>query len=71
MNGLLATWAFVVQFRAATDIEAGRVNGRVEHVVSGRTANFETGEELLAVLNRMMNDVQSEATADPDSRCRR
>jgi len=38
--------AFVVQLRTATDFSRGRVEGRVEHIASGRTANFESADEL-------------------------
>jgi hypothetical protein len=42
--------AFVVQFRAGTDFDAGRVEGRVEHVATGRTARFESLQELLSII---------------------
>jgi hypothetical protein len=40
--------AFVVQFRAETNIEEGHCTGRVEHVVSGQATHFASLEELLA-----------------------
>ncbi len=45
--------AFVVQFRAATDFDLGRVEGRVEHVASGRTAHFGSASELVEMLARL------------------
>jgi hypothetical protein len=39
--------AFVVQFRAETDVAVGHLVGRVEHMVSGRAATFHTLEDLL------------------------
>ena len=52
--------AFVVQFRAETHIPSGRCVGRVEHVVSGQAAPFETCEELLAFFVRVLTCVQEE-----------
>ena len=57
--------AFVVQFRTATDFGSDHVEGRVEHIASGRTAHFESSSELLAVLARMWTNVLRE-TAAPD-----
>lgn len=53
--------AFVVQFRAETDIPSGRCVGRVEHVVSGQATQFETCTELLAFIERVLLQFQSEA----------
>ena len=39
--------AFVVQFTTGTDLGAGPVSGRVEHVQSGRAAQFASLDELL------------------------
>ena len=50
---LNANSAFVVQFLAGSDLDAGAVGGRVEHVASGRTARFASVEELL----RFFHDV--------------
>jgi len=46
--------AFVVQFRAETDVAAGHLVGRVEHVVSGQATTFDTLEGLLAFLARVL-----------------
>ena len=54
MNELNHTGAFVVQFQTGTDFEAGRVEGRVEHVASGLTASFTSTEELLEALARLL-----------------
>ena len=50
---LLPPWAFVVQFRVETDLAQGRCTGRVEHVVSGQAAHFQSVEELLAALSHI------------------
>ena len=52
--------AFVVQFRAETDVEADRFEGRVEHVASGRVAHFQSLDELLAFMVRVLADVRTE-----------
>ncbi len=55
---LAARRAFVVQFRAETDIEQGRMEGRVEHVVSGQATHFSSLEELLAFLARVLTQLR-------------
>ena len=50
--------AFVVQLHADTDVEAGRVTGRVEHVVSRQAASFQTLEGLLAFIARVLREVR-------------
>ena len=47
-------WAFVVHFRLSTDIAQGRIAGLVEHVVSGQSAHFDSLEELLAFVARVL-----------------
>lgn len=42
--------AFVLQIAAEADLVAGRLGGRVEHVVSGRAARFRSLRQLLAFL---------------------
>ena len=39
--------AFVVQIEAQADLAAGRLVGRVEHVVSGRATRFRSLQQLL------------------------
>jgi hypothetical protein len=48
------TRAFVVQFRSDTVVEQGRLAGRVEHVVSGQAADFQSLETLLAFMARVL-----------------
>jgi hypothetical protein len=50
--------AFVVQFHAETRVEAGRLVGRVEHVISGQAAHFRSLDALLVFLARMLGEVQ-------------
>jgi hypothetical protein len=50
------TGAFVVQLGPETDIAAGRLVGRVEHIASTRSARFASLEELLAAFREMLAD---------------
>ena len=56
--------AFVVQFRAETDIDAGRLAGRVEHIVTGQATLFETEETLLAFIKQVLQEMQEIDTQD-------
>jgi len=57
--------AFVVQFRQSTESEPGWFSGRVEHMMSGQFASFESTRELTAffrrVLNQQLSPLQKEA----------
>jgi len=46
--------AFVVQFREHADVERGQWEGRIEHVTSGQAAHFQSLEELLAFIARVL-----------------
>ena len=52
-------WAFVVQFRVGTELEGGRIWGKVEHVVSGQAIHFESLDELLTFMARVLASVQA------------
>ena len=62
---LLPPWAFVVQFRVETDLAQGHCTGRVEHVVSGQAAHFQSVEELLAFLTRVLTAVRAQHPFPP------
>lgn len=49
--------AFVVQFSTETDLEQGRLTGRVEHVVSGQASHFQSLDELLAFIGHLLTAV--------------
>ena len=51
--------AFVVQFRAETDAEHGRVAGRIEHVASKETASFRSWAEMQAFMAHVLCKVQA------------
>jgi hypothetical protein len=46
--------AFVVQFRENADVERGRLTGRIEHVTSGQATHFQSLEQLLAFVARVL-----------------
>lgn len=48
--------AFVIHFRPETDVEAGRFEGKVEHIASYETTRFSSLEELLAFIVRMLSE---------------
>jgi hypothetical protein len=54
MKGLQHANAFVIQFRGNAEAGADPLSGRVEHVSSGRTANFASVEELPQLLLKML-----------------
>ena len=60
MRGLQQANAFVIQFRDTDESDAGRHCGRIEHVVSGRTASFQSLEELPELLLEMLRTVASD-----------
>ena len=51
--------AFVVHFRTNTDLAHGQIAGRVEHVVSGQSVHFDSLEDLLAFLDRVLTTVRA------------
>jgi len=57
---LAARRAFVVQFRAETELTQARCAGRVEHVVTGQATHFQSVEELLAFLTRILTAVSTQ-----------
>jgi hypothetical protein len=56
MNGFQHSGAFVVQFRAGSDFESGRIEGRVEHIASGESARFDSAAALLAIFARLIRE---------------
>lgn len=51
-------WAFLVQFRAVPGGSAYAA-GRIEHLVSGRTAHFQSLKELTTYLDRELHSTDS------------
>jgi len=52
--------AFVVQFSPETSVADGRLGGRVEHVHSGRSAHFESLDQLLAFVGQVLSEPSNE-----------
>ena len=59
MEGWQYKGAFVIQFRPESDIEAGRFEGRVEHMASCRATRFHSLEELLRFMAAVLQEVGS------------
>lgn len=57
MEGWQYKAAFVIQFRPESEIEAGRFEGRVEHMASSRATRFHSLDELLGFIGRVLIDV--------------
>ena len=51
--------AFVVHFRTSSNIARGPIEGRVEHVVSGQSTHFDSLEELLGFVARVLATVRA------------
>ncbi len=49
--------AFVVQFTRETRAPSGVFAGRIEHMSSGRRARFESAHELLAALEKLLDQL--------------
>jgi hypothetical protein len=53
---LPAKRAFVVQVRADAKVEQGQWQGRVEHLVSYQATRFQSLEELLAFIVKVLSE---------------
>ena len=61
----LPAWkAFVVQFSREAGTQAGIFSGRVEHLSSGRRARFNSAEELLTILRKLLDELGATAEMD-------
>ena len=58
-EGLQYKAAFVIQFRPETNIEAGRFEGRVEHVASSKATRFHSLDELLDFIASLLAEVSN------------
>ena len=57
MKGWQYTGAFVIQFRPETDIEAGRFEGKVEHIISYKATRFHSLDELLGFIADVLAEI--------------
>jgi hypothetical protein len=61
---LPANRAFVIQFSTETDVPQGRLTGRVEHVVSGKSSHFQSLDELLVFIGHVLTARSEENSSD-------
>lgn len=64
-NDWLYWSAFVLQIGPGTDLRAGRLEGRLEHVASTRSARFGSLDEFLTALQGLLAQVER-PTEDAD-----
>jgi len=59
----LPSWkAFVIQLSHDTTPDSGIFAGRIEHLSSGRRQRFASGKELLAMVMRLLSDLDAPST---------
>ena len=54
------TGAFVIQFQAETDIKQGQFEGRIEHIASSQTTQFQSLDEFLSFVSQVMTQVRAQ-----------
>lgn len=52
--------SFVIKFGPDTNAAADKFYGRVEHVSSGQTIRFDSLEQLMEFMRRVLNEVRDE-----------
>jgi len=60
MNGWPHKGSFVLKFKPETDVNEGQFRGQIEHVASNETIRFDSVEDLLAFLYRVLREVNLE-----------
>jgi hypothetical protein len=58
MSGWQHKAAFVIQLRPETNIDAGRFEGRVEHVATHRSLRFQSVDQLLGFIAGVLTEVR-------------
>jgi hypothetical protein len=58
MDGPQSKAAFVIHVRESAGIEAGRLEGKVEHIASYRSARFHSVGELLSFIARVLAETK-------------
>ena len=56
--------AFVVQLHAEAEVAQGRIIGRVEHVLSGQVARFQTLDELPEFFTHLLRNTYLPSSVD-------
>jgi hypothetical protein len=59
MRGWQYRAAFVIQFRPESDIEAGRFEGKIEHMTSHQATRFHSLDQLLEFIARVLTEVRN------------
>jgi hypothetical protein len=59
-------YAFVVQFANHTALEAEGLEGRIEHIVSGKSTQFQSLEVLLAFVQQMLGACRVSPSSRPE-----
>ena len=49
-------WAFVFQLREGSPLSVEQLQGRIEHVTSGKASTFESAEQALEFKGRMLTE---------------
>lgn len=57
MEGWQYKSAFVIQFRPETDIEAGRFEGKIEHVASHKETRFCSLDQVITFIGLVLTEV--------------
>lgn len=57
---LAPQWAFVVQLRQGTSLSPKQMQGRIEHVCSGRATTFTSWAEAHAFMVRVLAEIEAE-----------
>jgi hypothetical protein len=59
MEGWQHKLAFVIQVRTETDLQAGRFEGRVEHIASTKAMRFHSVDELVSFIAEVLTEVRN------------
>lgn len=54
---LAPDWAFVLQLRERTPLVAEQLQGRIEHVTSGKATNFDSLAQALEFVRLVLADI--------------
>lgn len=57
---------FVINLSADADPGQGRLAGRLEHVDSGRSTQFASGDEMLEFFARILREIEGPGPPDKD-----
>ena len=60
MSGWQHKGSFVIKFGSETNAAAGKFLGRIEHVGSGQSIRFDSLDQLLEFLRRILKEVRDE-----------